>query len=181
MDDVKLTPTAHVVLGLLSFGQDLSGYELRRWSERSVGFWYTTPAQSQIYRELENLERAGLVEATDVPQPKRPDKRVFSITESGRAQLAAWVAGTPARPPTLKHHHLLRLFLSHDTPSQPLIETLWAHQEWLHQVLDELETQLVALDGSPGSERAVAVADWAAEIYRGDLRGTENALKALTS
>ena len=73
----------------------------------------------------------------------------------------------------------MRLFVSHDNQTEPLVETLHEHRQWLHRALDELETQVVALEGSPGAERAVAVAEWAAEIYRGDLRGTDLAIKAL--
>ncbi len=43
------------------------------------------------------MEAAGLVAATHVAQDGRPDKKVYDLTEAGRAELAHWVA-EPAEP-----------------------------------------------------------------------------------
>lgn len=79
----------HGILGLISYG-DTTGYEIRRAFRDSLRhFW---PVQtSQIYRELRTLEREGWVRVTHVEQSGRPDKNVFSITESGREELLRWL------------------------------------------------------------------------------------------
>src|SRR5256885_16438206 len=47
-----LTPTAYAILGLLSFGRELTGYEVKQSADDSLRFFYTAPAMSQIYTEL---------------------------------------------------------------------------------------------------------------------------------
>ncbi|MEM7272957.1 MAG: PadR family transcriptional regulator [Actinomycetota bacterium] len=174
------TPTAMALLGLLALasGDALSGYELRQWALHSVGLWYTTPAQSQIYRELRALAEAGHVEADEVHQDRRPDKTVYRITPAGRAAVAAWVRARGARPTALKHHAMLRLFLADEVEPSRLRPMLEAHRAGLLAALDDLENHAVALGDEP-ERLAGVVVDWAAELYRGDLRGTELALKAL--
>ena len=180
MNDVKLTPTSHLILGMLSFGQDLSGYEIRGWTMGSVAHFYPAPAQSQIYSELTKLETAGLVIGKDVPQPDRPDKRAFSLTDAGRNALERWATG-PCKPPTIKHHLALRAFLGHTAPTDELIPLLEEHRASLLSALDQLETNSVAMSGDPQTGNAGIVSDWVAEIYRGDLRGVDLTLKALRS
>ena len=38
----------------------------------------------QLYRELERLAEQGLIQARVVHQERRPNKRMFSLTEAGR-------------------------------------------------------------------------------------------------
>ena len=79
----------HGILGLINYG-DETGYEITRVFRDSLRhFW---PVQtSQIYRELRALEERGWVRVTRIEQSGRPDKNVFSITDAGRAELAAWL------------------------------------------------------------------------------------------
>ncbi|MFI8792971.1 hypothetical protein [Streptomyces sp. NPDC055105] len=51
-----LPPTAWAVLGLLSFPGERTGYELKKWADASLRFFYWSPAISQIYAELRRLE-----------------------------------------------------------------------------------------------------------------------------
>ena len=60
----ELPATAWTVLGLLSFGTDLSGYDLKKWADNSLRFFYWSPAASQIYAELRRLERLGYATST---------------------------------------------------------------------------------------------------------------------
>src|SRR4051794_8612694 len=107
-----LTPTGYAVLGLLSFGQELTGYELKQWADGSLRFFYTAPAMSQIYSELDRLRLAGLVRDRAVPDGNRVI-RTYRITPEGEAVLRAWAEDTEPEPPVLKHHVALRLFLGH--------------------------------------------------------------------
>jgi DNA-binding PadR family transcriptional regulator len=68
-----------------------SGYELARRFDRSIGFFWTATHQ-QIYRTLRAMEDDGWVHATTVAQHGRPDKKVYTVSEPGRAELARWIA-----------------------------------------------------------------------------------------
>lgn len=68
-----------------------SGYELARRFDRSIGYFWTASHQ-QIYRTLRAMAEDGWVQATIVTQHGRPDKKVYTVAESGRAELARWIA-----------------------------------------------------------------------------------------
>ncbi|MCR5830157.1 MAG: PadR family transcriptional regulator [Lachnospiraceae bacterium] len=81
----------HGILGLLNYGE-MSGYEIKSVFEDSLKhFWQAQT--SQIYRELQVLEKNGWISATHVAQEGRPDKNILSITDEGRAELMNWLEG----------------------------------------------------------------------------------------
>lgn len=87
-----LTPVAlpHAILVSLR-EQAGSGYELASRFDRSIGYFWSATHQ-QIYRTLRTMEADGWVYATEVAQRGRPDKRVYTVAEAGRTELARWIA-----------------------------------------------------------------------------------------
>lgn len=71
--------------------QDGSGYELARRFDRSIGYFWSATHQ-QIYRTLRTMESDAWVQVREVAQRGRPDKKVYSVTAAGRAELARWIA-----------------------------------------------------------------------------------------
>ena len=71
--------------------QSGSGYELTRRFDRSIGYFWSATHQ-QIYRTLGTMEADGWVSAKVVAQQGRPDKKVYTVSDSGRAELARWIA-----------------------------------------------------------------------------------------
>ena len=85
----------HAILVSLA-EQASTGYELARRFDKSIGqFWSAT--HQQIYKVLARMEAAGWVGVTVVAQDGRPDKKVYDLTDAGRAELADWIA-RPAAP-----------------------------------------------------------------------------------
>lgn len=84
-DDVSrgLPATSWAVLGMLTFGEELTGNDLKKWADWSVGFFYWSPSISQVYAELKKLESIGFVESRVVSEPGVRGKRLYSITQSG--------------------------------------------------------------------------------------------------
>ncbi|MGM9463005.1 PadR family transcriptional regulator [Streptomyces murinus] len=78
-----------------------SGYELARRFERSIGYFWTATHQ-QIYRVLKRMENDGWVDARDVPQQGRPDKKEYSVADLGRAALSSWLHD-PIEPESVRH------------------------------------------------------------------------------
>jgi DNA-binding PadR family transcriptional regulator len=68
-----------------------SGYELANRFDRSIGYFWSATHQ-QIYRTLRTMEADGWVHATEVSQRGRPDKKVYTVADAGRAELARWIA-----------------------------------------------------------------------------------------
>jgi DNA-binding PadR family transcriptional regulator len=81
------------VLAALLDGES-SGYDLAKGFDASVAnFWMATP--QQLYRELDRLADQGLVQARIVHQERRPNKRMFALTEAGRAAIRQFTAKAP--------------------------------------------------------------------------------------
>ncbi len=68
-----------------------SGYELARRFDRSIGYFWSASHQ-QIYRTLRDMEGDRWVSVRVVEQRSRPDKKVYSVSAGGRAELARWIS-----------------------------------------------------------------------------------------
>jgi len=116
----------HAILTALLDGE-ASGYELAKHFDLSVAnFWHALPAQ--LYPELKGLEADGLVDATEVPQERRPTKRIFAINDAGRAELRRWVT-EPSRPFSLKDELMVRVRSGADTDPDPILGALRARRD----------------------------------------------------
>jgi len=110
------------ILGFLNY-QPYTGYDLKKIFDTSIRhFW---PAdQSQIYRTLSRLTENGWAEMEKVPQDDRPDRKVYSITDAGRAELLRWLSGPPPMG---------------EPRSAPLIQVFFAGQLSDAEVLEKFE------------------------------------------
>ncbi|MFF1923285.1 PadR family transcriptional regulator [Streptomyces sp. NPDC058221] len=94
----------YAVLAALLEGE-ASGYDLAKVFDVSVAdFWSATP--QQLYRELDRLAESGLIEARVVEQLRRPNKRVFTLTATGRESLSTFTA-QPPRPTAIRDELLV--------------------------------------------------------------------------
>jgi PadR family transcriptional regulator AphA len=113
----------HAILGFLEL-EPATGYTLRQRFEGSVGsFW--TATQSQIYRELHDLERDGLVEGEVIPQEGKPPRKVYALTAGGRVELQEWLAA-PVGPTQIRDPFLLKLVFAAPAPPQ-VVDALLEH------------------------------------------------------
>jgi PadR family transcriptional regulator, regulatory protein AphA len=127
------------ILGFLRL-EPTSGYLLRRRFEGSVAsFWSVT--QSQIYRELHALEREQLVVSEREPGDGKPDRRVYSLSKRGKAELDAWLR-TPVEPVQLRHPLLLKLVLAADVEPRALDDVLAQYQASLATIRSEYAARL---------------------------------------
>jgi DNA-binding PadR family transcriptional regulator len=96
----------HALLGFLSW-QPFTGYELKKMIAGSESF-YWSGNNNQIYTTLVQIHNEGLV-ANEVQQQEHgPARKVYTITEKGRAELRAWVKSTPELP-QLRNTFLMQL------------------------------------------------------------------------
>src|ERR1700756_4208996 len=78
----------HALLGVIK-DTPLTGYDLVRHFQGTVGYLWSAP-QSQIYPELRRMEADGLVSARVAPRGRRAQKRIYSVTDAGMAELRRW-------------------------------------------------------------------------------------------
>ncbi|MBR3316150.1 MAG: PadR family transcriptional regulator [Atopobiaceae bacterium] len=103
----------HGILGLISNG-DKTGYEVMTVFRDSLNHFWKAQT-SQIYRELQTMEKAGWISQTHVPQTGKPDKNVFSITPAGRDELRRWLRDE-STPLTFKNPLMMKTFFMGELP-----------------------------------------------------------------
>ena len=92
-DEIRLTPTSYIVLGLLDRAGEATPYALKRMVAAGVGnFWSLQHAQ--LYTETARLTAAGYLEEEREETGRR--RRRYRLSRAGRKALAGWVA-TPTR------------------------------------------------------------------------------------
>lgn len=100
----------YALLGLLH-GEPRHGYELKQAFDRVLSPQRPLPF-GQVYASLARLERDGRVAIEGVERVDGPDRKRYSITDSGRADLRAWLA-EPLRPePHLQTELYLKVVLA---------------------------------------------------------------------
>lgn len=162
------TATGYALLGLLSFGQELSGYELKQWADDSLRFFWSAPAMSQVYRELERLAGGGYVEQRNVVRDGTRATKVYRLSEVGERAVRSWLAAPP-EPPVLKHPIALRVFFGHLLDPDDLRRAVEAHRDWCEHVLRDLATVRQGLGDDPTFRNAAVVAEWGLEYFQGDI------------
>ena len=109
--EIELTPTSHIVLGLLSMFGEATPYDLKRIVSASVGQFWTLP-HSQLYAEPARLARGGYVTQHQEPDGRR--RKLYNLTDRGRAAVDDWLRALTPEPYVLRDPALLKLFFGAD-------------------------------------------------------------------
>jgi PadR family transcriptional regulator AphA len=171
---VSLTTTEAAILGLLRNGA-MSGYDLRKEADRSVGYFWA-PAKTQIYAALPKLVEAGHATSTKVVQETRPDKVVYELTPQGLEALRTWIAEAPLEAGHGRNLILLKLFFGDVADRDGLIRQVRERRSEATELRAELgkleaaghddELPFQALTRRFGFLYAEAVLRWADEAER---------------
>jgi len=132
----------YAILGFLSY-HPYSGYDLKKIFDTSIRhFW---PAdQSQIYRTLSKLTENGWAEMEKIPQDDRPDRKVYHITDAGRAALREWIAGPPPMNEP-RSAPLIQVFFSGQLTNEEILAKFENYASIMRAILeqyDQVEDQL---------------------------------------
>lgn len=86
---------------------EASGYDLAKGFDASVAnYWMATP--QQLYRELDRLAVEGLIEARVVEQERRPNKRVYTLTDAGRDAVREFTEAPP-KPSVMRDELMVKV------------------------------------------------------------------------
>jgi len=166
----SLNSTAAAMLGLLAQLGPLNANALSRSADVAIGDYWTL-TRSQVYRELETLERRGYV----IAGPKGPrGSRDFSLTSRGELALDEWLASGPSGE-VVRMPVLLAVRFGARMPRERLheiLEEFSLRHEANRAHYDELEREMRAHRGDPyeiatlrfGRLFEAAVATWLDEI-----------------
>ncbi len=155
----KLPVTSYALLGLLTFGDELTGYELKQRADATLRFYWVSPAMSQVYSELSRLTAHGLVAPDGDGRGTR-----YRITDEGRERLHDWMTGTPPGFSVLKHPVALRLLLGHVVDPATTIAMVRDHIDALDAEHAALTVVRASLEGRNAVDEPFRypslVADW---------------------
>ena len=162
----NLAATSWALMGMLSYEYELSGYDIRKWIDWSMRFFYGSPAYSQIYSELKKLEQLGFVTSRVENGAGTRNRRLYKITETGLDAVTRWANEAPLDPPVLKHSPLLRVTFGHLTNPARLKEILQEHLAYA----DEMHRSAAKDAKWAGADPAWAYARVALQLGRALLR-----------
>ena len=126
------------------------GYEIKQTLEQEFGEPLPALNAGQIYSTLARLERDGLVVGQSVDGDNRR-KRVYELTESGRAALADWIE-MPVPGTRLKDEFFMKLvILASAGLADPKALIAGQRREYL-QSLRDLDAMLATDGARPAAE-----------------------------
>lgn len=110
----------HAILGLLTV-MPMTGYDLKTqaFDNTIAHFWQAD--QAQIYRTLAAMAEQGWVECTLEVQRDRPNRKVYHITEAGRAELLRWLH-TEQPLPVYREPFLVQMFFAGELDRATVLE-----------------------------------------------------------
>jgi len=143
----------HAILGFLNY-LPLSGYDLKKRFDSSIKYFWSAE-QSQIYRTLGRLTGQGWVTVEVVEQSERPDRKVYHITDAGRAELHRWL-GQPFPALETRSAALVQVFFGGQLSNAELLAKFQQFAAQQRQRLEQYRrtTELIARYAREiGSER----------------------------
>ena len=180
----------HGILGLLNYG-DMTGYDLMKIFEKSLHyFWHVKT--SQIYLELDNMAKSGLVVFRKEIQESRPNKNIFMITEKGKDELRKWLSHYDMKKSfNMKNEFLMIIFFLNELPKEEALKILEEYKEQCMKEKDSLKNanetvqtfkdiysvnkkdhifwQLTVKHGELCYETCLKWADYAIEVIKNEL------------
>jgi DNA-binding PadR family transcriptional regulator len=161
----SLAATSWTLLGMLSYEEELSGYDIKKWIDWSVGLYYWSPSYSQIYTELKKLEGLGYLESRVEQDEGLRSRRLYKITAAGMDAVADWTNNAPVDPPVLKHSVLLRVTFGHLSDPTRLKELLEEHIAYCETMERRAAEDSEGAKAQPVWAYSVIALRWAAKYY----------------
>lgn len=117
----RVNKSQYAILGILGRGPR-SGYSVKKLTDQSTRYFWAENYGS-LYPTLKRLEGEGLVTSERQPQEGKPERKVYAITDAGRAVLATWLSA-PTEPGQHRNELLLKLFFGSQAPLEVSLEGL---------------------------------------------------------
>jgi PadR family transcriptional regulator, regulatory protein AphA len=140
----RLGPTSFLILGLIGLRGPSTPYQLKVAAGRSVAYFWPFP-HTQFYAEPARLQGLGLLEGEGENGGRR--RKVYSLTEDGRAALNSWLKTPPQDVLELRDIAVLQLFFSEFMSTEDLRE-LAAAQVALYEQRMKTYAEIAAVNAS---------------------------------
>ncbi|MFD1694552.1 PadR family transcriptional regulator [Roseibium aestuarii] len=134
-------------LAILSFGE-ATGYEIRKESTSGRFSYFDDASYGSIYPTLAKLEREGLVSLREEPQRGKPTRKIYAITEAGRAALVEELR-EPPEPDRFRSPFLLTALCAENLDRDTLSMAIARRRQHLNDELAILQAHDGDCDHGP--------------------------------
>jgi DNA-binding PadR family transcriptional regulator len=133
-DDCPAGPVSvrHALLALLSEGPKYGLRLQQEFEERTGEVWPLNVGQ--VYITLQRLERDGLVES-DGQGASGPQKKRFTITQAGSAELEAWLRTPAGDVPPPRNELVIKVLISLRVPGADVHDIVQAHRRHMIELM----------------------------------------------
>lgn len=125
-----------IILGLL-MNQARTGYEINEILKSVFSHFYKT-SYGMIYPTLKKLQKEGFVEKSVVIQEGKPNKNIFSITDSGKSEFTKYLESSLS-PEVRESDFLVRMYLGEHVSEETLLYWIKAEIQEKKNLISELE------------------------------------------
>jgi PadR family transcriptional regulator AphA len=162
---MKLRPLSFLMLGMVRLGAR-SGYAIKKATDLSTRFFWPT-SLAQVYPELAELERHGLLKRRDDPHGARA-RSAYEITEDGEAAMLAWLRSAHEVELRFRDEGVLRLYFADALPPEDQLMLVRRLRGRAHAAASHLRDEIIPLaDGlaQSGARYPAVVARLGADTY----------------
>ncbi|MCL5056422.1 MAG: PadR family transcriptional regulator [Actinobacteria bacterium] len=122
----------YALLGFLNYA-DMTGYELKQHFDNSIQHFWNAKL-SQIYPALSQMKKEGLLVMEVEYQEKRPNRKVYKITDAGREELKRWLEEPQEKHP-LREPFLVQVFFGAHIEKERIIAIMRRQLEMCREQL----------------------------------------------
>lgn len=139
----KLNKTKFAILGLLTI-EPLSGYDIKKWIERSIGYFWSE-SNGQIYPTLNQLLKEKLIVLSENKSNGKKLRNIYAITSKGHLELKKWLKEGNEKS-VHRDETLLKLFFGKNSSKEESIQKLKEREQKLESRLAEFNLILNQLE-----------------------------------
>lgn len=118
----------HGILGFLHY-RSMTGYDLNKVFSESIKFFWHAQT-SQIYRELDKLQKTEMVDYKLIIQDGKPNKKEYRITQKGEDELSDWILRKDGKAlEDFKSEFLMKVFFADTLTPQESIALIKKYKQ----------------------------------------------------
>lgn len=174
---MKIVNVRSLCLAILYFGE-ATGYEIKKMSVEGKYSHFVDASFGSIYPALAKLETDGCVTVREEPQPGKPARKIYSITEAGKKLFIEALHEAPGRD-VFRSAFLMVSMCAALLPKERVAQAIDERLADLQSEIDHLE-EVAATTDNPGVRWTVRYGATCMKASRDYLRETRHELEAVS-
>ncbi|MDO8953628.1 MAG: PadR family transcriptional regulator [Gammaproteobacteria bacterium] len=174
--------TKYIILGMLTI-DDMSGYDISKAIKSSTHhFW--AESEGQLYPALAACVKLGWAKCKEAAADSKRAKKIYSITASGKKELAAWLKKEPQEA-LVRNELLLKLFFGRNVAKLDNLQHIAHQQQRLEAELgtySAMREELIKRHGnSPHLQYWLITLDYGLKSAKAELAWCKDTIKILNN